>query len=264
MSKLSKSILDAIHHKKITPRSRWYFMWLHMLLWVSFWLTLFVGIVAVSLLFLEMGMPERPYMQWMPLPGPMRILPYLPFLWGFGALISVTIAYFVFYKTDRGYRIPTLWIVWILILGSFTGGYALHRTKINVIWEKQMQRLVPPYQRIRAELHKWMPLPESGILPGKIQTIDGNNYSIKCPDNVLWNVILNCATKECGEQQKLLKLQQPIMFVGTIKWDKQEKIFEAIGMTPPPQKGCKKNKKDASCWHALIPSPKSKKEFTKD
>lgn len=46
-------------------------------------------------------MPERPYMDWMPLPGPLRILPYLPFLWGFGALLCVAIAYFVFYKTDR-------------------------------------------------------------------------------------------------------------------------------------------------------------------
>jgi hypothetical protein len=41
------------------------------------------------------------------------------------------------------------------------------------------------------------------------------------------------------------------MFVGTIKWDKNEKIFEAIDMTNPPQKWCKKNKKDASCWYVL-------------
>ncbi len=251
MSKLSKSILDTIRSKKIHPRSKWYFFWLHALLWVSFWWTLLVGIVAVSLLFLEMGMPERIYMDWMPLPGPLRILPYLPFLWGFGAPLCVAIAYFVFYKTDNWYRIPTLWIVWILIIGSFTGGYALHRTKVNAFWEKHMQKMIPSYQRMRADFHKWMPLPESGILPGKIQKIDGNNYSIKCPDNVLWNVILNCATEECREQQKHLKTQQPMMFVGAIKWNKYDRIFEAENITPPPPKKCKKNKKDASCGHVF-------------
>jgi hypothetical protein len=54
-------------------------------------------------------------------------------------------------------------------------------------------------------------------LPGKIQTIDGNIYTIKCPDKTRWNVILNCAAEECREQQKNLKIQDRVMFVGTIK-----------------------------------------------
>jgi hypothetical protein len=257
MSKLSKSILDTIQNKKIIPHSKGYFIGLHTLLWVSFGWTLFVGVIAVSLLFLEIGMPERPYLQWMPLPGPLSILPYLPFLWGLGSLLCIAIAYCVFYKTDRWYRMPTLWIVWILIVGSLAGGYALHRTKMNDFWEKHMQKMIPSYRKMRADFRKWIPLPESGILPGKIQTIHNNNYSIKSPDNVIWNVILNCTTEECREQQKRLKLQQPMIFLGAIKWDKNERVFEATDINSPHKKRCK-NKKDASCWRVLISPPKEK------
>lgn len=264
MSKLSKSILDTIQSKKITPRSRWYFVWLHTLLWVTFWLTLFVGIIAVSFIFLEITMPERPYMQWMPLPGPMRILPFLPLMWWFGALISVAISYSVFHKTDRGYRIPTLWIVWILIMGSFTGGYALHQTKINAVWEKQMQRLVPPYGRMRAEFRKSMPLPESGILPWKIESISEDEYTVKTPDQKTWKVSLHCKDEACKEAQKNLKKDQPMLFKGSVKQGGDTGAFEANDIDTPPYKKCKTNKKDASCWRAWDLPAASKKERTKE
>jgi len=267
MSKLSKSILDTIHKKKITPQSRWYFIAIHSLLWICFGVTLIVGIIAVSLIFMEMSMPERPYMQWMPLPWPMKMLRYLPFLWGIGAIICVTIAYFVFYKTDRGYRIPTLWIVWILILGSFTGWYALHQTKINAVWEKQMQRLVPPYGRMREEMKKWMPrLLESGLLPWKIETINDDEYTIKTPDKKIWKVSLDCKDEDCREAQKNLKKGKPMLFRGEIKEnekeDEDDEIFEATDIEPLPKQGCRKNKKDASCWSALMPLP-PKENFNK-
>jgi hypothetical protein len=62
-----------------------------------------------------------------------------------------------------------------------------------------------------------MPLPESGLLPGKILSIEENIYTLQCPDKMLWKVILKCATEECREQQKNIKPQQPMMFVGAIK-----------------------------------------------
>ncbi|MFA6080653.1 MAG: hypothetical protein WC753_04225 [Candidatus Gracilibacteria bacterium] len=256
MSQLSQKILAKIHSQKIIPRSKWRFIGLHAVLWICFFITLTIGIIGVSLIFLEMGMPERPYMEWMPLPGPMRVLPYLPFLWGFGSIVCVIIAYFVFYKTEKGYRVSTVWIVGMLILGSFTGGYALHRTKINSLGEKQMQRLVPPYGRMRADFQKGMPLPELGLLPGKIESITDDGYTIKSPDKKIWKVSLNCKNEECKETQKNLKKGQPMLFMGEIKendTEDKEKVFEATDINSPPQKGCKKNKKDASCGRAFMP-----------
>jgi hypothetical protein len=41
-----------------------------------------------------------------------------------------------------------------------------------------------------------------------------------------------------------------MLFMGEIKendTEDKEKVFEATDINSPPQKGCKKNKKDASC-----------------
>jgi len=81
MSKLSKLLLDTIQSRKITPRSKWYFTTMHTVLWSVFCVAVLIGTLAISLLFLEMTIPERHYMQWVSLPGTMRILPYLPLLW---------------------------------------------------------------------------------------------------------------------------------------------------------------------------------------
>lgn len=62
-----------------------------------------------------------------------------------------------------------------------------------------------------------MPLPESGILPGKIQAVDDTFYTVKCPDKTLWKVTLDCATEGCETRQKDLKLNQPVMFMGAIQ-----------------------------------------------
>lgn len=81
MSKLSKSILDAIHTKKIIPRSKWYFIGVHVMLWACFILTLVIGIFSVGFMLLEFNMPERLYMEWMENSHEINFLAYLPYVW---------------------------------------------------------------------------------------------------------------------------------------------------------------------------------------
>lgn len=50
--------------------------------------------------------------------------------------------------------------------------------------------------------------------------------------------------------KKDLKKGQPVLFMGEIKEDDDDegvKAFEATDIDNPPQKECKKHKKDASC-----------------
>lgn len=111
MSKLSKAILDTIHTKNIIPRSRWYFIGLHTVLWGFFIATLTIGIVAVGFMLLEIHMPERLYLDWIGDSYQAQLLRYFPYIWALGACICLGIGYFVFSKTERGYRVSTLWLV---------------------------------------------------------------------------------------------------------------------------------------------------------
>ncbi len=80
-----------------------------------------------------------------------------------------------------------------------------------------MRHMIPTYERMRNDFKNGMPLPEYGILPGKIQTMDNNIYTVKCPDKNIWQVSLNCATEACKKEQNALSLQKPVLFVGSIK-----------------------------------------------
>lgn len=254
MSKLSNSILDTIYKQKIAPRSRWYFITMYAFLWIIFGITLSIGTIGVSLLFFEIGMPERPYMYWVHLSWPMVLLPYLPFLWGIGSMICVSIAYFIFYKTERWYRFGTVWIVWILILGSLGWGYILHKTKLNELGEKNIRHFIPHYERMRNDFYRWIPLPESGILLGRIESISGETYIVRSLNKTLWNVSINCKKNGCEAIQKTLAKNQPMIFIGKVKENTGNKIFEASDIQIPP----KKKRRE---WKNVILefSPKSKK-----
>lgn len=69
--------------------------------------------------------------------------------------------------------------------------------------------------------------------------------------------------------KKNLKKDQPMFFKGEIKDDDGDEkegveVFEATDIDNPPQKECKKYKKDASCWRALMPLPQKEDANKKD
>lgn len=79
-----------------------------------------------------------------------------------------------------------------------------------------------------------MPLPEFGMLPGEIESIEDNTYTVKSPDNSLWKVSLNCAEDPCKNKQKNLTKNEPMIFIGSIQGDRDDKVFTATNIRTPP------------------------------
>lgn len=120
MKTLKDKIMSDIYDERITPRPRWQFIALHILLWSICIVTLLVGILAVSFVFFEIHTPERLYMNFMG-DKPMMILRILPFIWGIGAIIALIVAYYLFSRTGRGYRYSIVTLLSILVFGSLIG-----------------------------------------------------------------------------------------------------------------------------------------------
>jgi len=261
MSQLSQKILAKIHSQKIIPKSKWRFMSLHAVLWICFAITLVIGTLSVSFLLLEMNMPERLYLEWMSESGSKNILNYLPLIWTIGAILCLCLGYFVFSKTERGYRISTSWLIGALILGSSVGWFALYKSNIAEISEQWMRHFIPPYKQLRNDMRRWVPLPESGLLPWKIESITDDGYTIRSPDKKIWKVSLDCKNEECKEAQKNLKKGQPMLFMGEVKENEEEdekdsEEFEATDIESPPKQWCREDgKKGKSCRRALLPPP---------
>ncbi len=247
MSQLSQKILAKIHSQKITPQSKWHFIVLHAVLWVCFIVTLAVGTLSVSLLLLEINMPERLYLEWMSESGSTNMLHYLPFIWAIGAILCLGVGYFVFSKTERGYRVSTFWLIGALILGSSIGWYALYKSNMAEIGEQGIRHFIPPYAQLRNDMHHWIPLPEDGFLPWKIESIFDNIYIIRSPDAKIWEIHLACIEAECRELQSTLKLEQHMLFIGKIR---EKQIFDATDIQLPPRLRCKQK---WVCWGVVPP-----------
>ena len=190
------SILADIHEKGIRPRPRWQFIALHILLWGSFSITLLAGIIAVSFLFLEINMPERVFMDYLS-DRPVLFLRILPFIWGIGALIALTLGSLLFSKTGRGYRFSLITMMGVLIFGSLLGGWILYATHVPHFGERQMQRFVGGYGDMRVKIRGGAPRPEDGHLLVRITRRDPMFWVGQEINGHEWTVTLTCSDAEC-------------------------------------------------------------------
>jgi hypothetical protein len=110
---MRESVLADIHEKKLSPRPRWQYIFLHAGLWASGIFTLILGSLACAFMMLEFSLPERAYLRWIESNVWLLLLPYW---WGIGMIMALTIGYFVFSKTGRSYRYHASAIIGILIL----------------------------------------------------------------------------------------------------------------------------------------------------
>ncbi len=128
MPKLRESILADIHAKNIHPRPRWQYILLHIGLWSAGIVTIILGSFACALMILEFSLPERAYLRWIESQETTGWLLALPYLWGIGMIVALTVGYFIFSKTDRSYRFHASVITITLIVGSLLGGELLYLT----------------------------------------------------------------------------------------------------------------------------------------
>lgn len=256
-SSIRDSILADIHARNIQPRPRWQYILLHAGLWISGIITIILGSFACALAILEFSLPERAYMRWMEMNDSPWLLA-LPYLWGIGMIAALTISYFIFSKTGRGYRFHAGAISALLILSSFVGWEIMFLSGFAHQWDRMMQRFQPQYREFRAGFRHMMPRPEEGLLPIQVLNIDENDckqsvvnslrdpegssdprtgkqvfcmsYRGKSPDWADWQVFLRCENSECEEAATKIQLLRPTLFEGKIR---ENHIFDAGDVRKP-------------------------------
>lgn len=229
-SSLRDAIITDIHAKKIHPRPRWQYILLHTVLWGSVIVTLFLGSLAFSFVLMEYSLPERVYARWMDMPN-RGFVAALPYLWWIGMIFALTAGYFIFSRTDRGYRLHAAFIATILILWSMIWGTILYVTRAPHWGESQMRHFQPRYREFRQWVAHMVPRPEDGILALRVSNIDNTVISGHAPGGQLWSVSLLCQDDICEYERDWLRSGKPTLFEGKIisQW-----AFEASRVVPSP------------------------------
>jgi hypothetical protein len=234
---IRESILADIHAKNIRPRARWQYVLLHMGLWCSGIVTIFLWAFACAFMILEFSLPERAYLHWMETQDDLGWLLALPYLWGIGMIFALTIGYFVFSKTGRSYRLHAGVITAILIMGSLIGGMWLYITRMAHWSDRQIQRFEPRYRGMRENFAHILPRPEDGILALRVLSVTWDIIRGKTPDGQDWEVTLICSSDECRERRQKVIPGRPALFEWSISG---KATFSAIEFLLPP-KGLPKN-----------------------
>ncbi len=242
-SSLRDSILRDIHEKNIQPRARWQYVLLHGALWFTGVITLIIWSFACAFVLLEFSLPERAYLRWIETQENVWWLLALPYFWGIGMIVALTIGHFIFSKTGRGYRFHASVIAGILILWSLLGGEILYLSRMAHWSDRQMQRFEPRYRDMRQNFARMLPRVEDGVLPLRVTSVSWDTIQGITPDGHNWTVKLDCKSDNCREKWKKIPTGRPIIFEGKMSAKGE---FEASEIEFPPKWGPKNIRKKDS------------------
>jgi len=222
MTKTSKKILDKIEKEHIKPRPKWQFVAMHILMFVLFGLTIFLGALAVSVILVKVMASDWSVIPRLP-GGPLLVLPYLWILL-FGIMILV--ASFLFEQTEKGYK-HNLWIVAIASIGlSIILGSLLFAVRVGEGVEDGLREHFKPYKQYVEMREKAWHAPEHGVLPGRVIEIE-KDIMILLDDlkGLKWDVDITDAKMP----MRPIKIDQIIIVVGKKTGEGE---FDADGVRP--------------------------------
>lgn len=124
MTELKDAILKDIQEQDITPKSRFWFLSGHILLWVMCVVTVFFGACAIAMILFEWFGTDRELMRlvrWKQESG--KMIAIFPYIWAGLTVLVVGISAFFFRQTERGYKHnPALIVAGIIVCSGITGG----------------------------------------------------------------------------------------------------------------------------------------------
>lgn len=223
MNSLSEKILEEIHSKKITPRSRWYFLTKEWILWFACGVVTLLGAVAFSIVlfflfnvnwkvryFLEMS-------QW-------KILfQMMPLLWVVLFVGLFILSLFHAHQTKRGYRYHRI-IIFSTLGISFVLGIFIYQMGMAHIVESIVGSHIPRYQTLLERKAQMWHRPEEGLLGGQIVAIENPKiFVLRDRYLVVWNIEHNFQENSFVEVGRIVRVEGEM---------KREGYFEAHSIVP--------------------------------
>jgi len=195
MRDISKKSLEEIKNKKISPKSRWYFLTRNYFFWFMFGLTTILGGIAFGMILLiisDLDWDIHPYLG-LSLPG--AVVVSLPYLWIALLLFFLFITCYHFIHTRTGYRYRFIIVFFLSLLIGALLGFNFYQYGWTEAVEKQLRERAPVYQRlVYSRENQWMH-PEKGLLCGAVTEImpEKTLFLLKDYLNKKWEVNSNQA-----------------------------------------------------------------------
>lgn len=168
MTKLSKSILEKIKGDQIKPIPRWRFALMHVLLWVSVLIAIFVGSIATSVIVRVIAGAKWDIIMLASGGKFHSFILVLPYIWlGLLALV-IFLAGKLFEKTKKGYKYGHFIVALSTVFISVCLGTGLYLVGIGHSVHTALSDNVTPYAKWQDVRDKVLVAPDRGFLAGRV------------------------------------------------------------------------------------------------
>ncbi len=213
---ISKNILGKIKHDGIKPRPRWQFALARVMLIIALVMAIITGGLVMSIVLLKLNNLDWEFVSLFGEKGAPRVFEVLPLVWIALLIIILWLVTVAFEKTGSGYKYSPGWVVLGAIMLSTSLAGTIYLSSATERFEEAMRSHLPFYEAMENQREARFNLPEMGILPGRILTIQSRSLFelVDLRENV-WEVemVPPLADRMAGRE---LKAGQMIFAVGRV------------------------------------------------
>ena len=196
MTDISEKVIKKIKKDKIEPHSKKRFILKRTAIWMLLGLSLLLGIVACSVVIFQIKHAEWDFYHLLDYTLLRYIILILPYFWITFLIIFLILVYLNFRRTERGYRIKPVLVIFCTFLISILGGFLLYQTGFSEKLEAVFQEKIPVYRWVNSGRHRMWMSPHRGLLSGEIlklvssqeiefRDLQGKNWIVDI-SNAIW------------------------------------------------------------------------------
>ena len=233
MNDFSQHVLDKIVHDKVRPVPRWAVFGHRLMTWG---IVLLCGIVSatlcsllvIAILDIDIDVIRATRL----IHAPFVLLRYIPMLWvGLCALFFVLVV-MVLRRETHAYRYRLFAVTGMVGVCVMLVVIFLHTMRVSDRTEQLVERHIPPGARGWMMREHTPPLPQNGILVGRVIQIRADRFLVERVPQEIWQVPFPSSWESTTSS---IHIQQPIMARGRVR---APGIFEAewIRVHHPPRR----------------------------
>ena len=231
---ITNKVFEKIKKEDIRPDARWKFLLKDYLVWGLFASSIIIGALAVATIIFGIRIGDWDVHRQLA-GGPIKFLIMtLSYFWLLIFVAFISVAYYNFKHTKKGYKYNIFTIVGISLLATLLLGGFAYSVGLGEKLENSLVRRAPFYKGMEHRRESMWNQQERGVLAGKILEVRESDFDLEDIKKMKWQVFMDKA-----EVMPMVILEDGKM-VGIFGKKMDDNTFEAHKIMPFKKKGLKK------------------------
>ena len=178
---ITKKILDKIEDQKIVPKPKWHFLFKDYIVWILAILSIVVGAVGFSATIFSLSHAGWDLYRVTHTNIIIFTASVFPYLWVLLMLVFVSVSYYNFKHTKRGYKFKLSTLIFGTVLSTVILGLIFNITGFGQIADRK-------FGHTESRIFEMWSQSENGLLAGEIQNISEEYFILKDFEGKEWRV----------------------------------------------------------------------------